>query len=219
MNLKLRNTKGAAFVLAVMMVGSGSASAGTATLSGAPGNSCASYTGFSADANGNLTITCTGEPAPPPSVAPSCTLTASPSTINSGSSSTLIANCSPAATSYAWTNSGFGSTVASGNVSPTSATTYSVVGTNDVGAGNVASITVNVSTTAPITSGGGTTPGTRTVPPTSADPVSVVKEWNYAFETVNFMPHNAKVEPYGTMAYYKVIQAGKPTQIHLPNPW
>ena len=216
MNLKLRNTNGAAFVLAVMMVGSGSASAGTATLSGAAGNSCASYTGFSADANGNLTITCTGEPAPPPSVAPSCTLTASPSTINSGSSSALIANCSPAATSYAWTNSGFGSTAASGNVSPTSTTTYSVIGTNGVGAGNVASITVTVNTS---TSGGGTTPGTRTVPPTAADPLSVIREWNYAFETVNYLPHNAKVEPVGTMEYYKIIQAGKPTQIHLPNPW
>ncbi len=75
-----------------------------------------------------------GVPPPPPQ----CTLTATPSTIVSGTPVTLTASCTPAATSYAWTNSGFGSTVASGTVTPLSTTTYSVVGSNSVGAGNTA---------------------------------------------------------------------------------
>lgn len=210
MNLKLINTKAAAFVLAFMMIDSGSALAGTVVLSGVTSNACSSYTGINLDANGNLTVTCgdTG-PAPTPTQPPSCTLTASPSSITTGSISTLIVNCSPAATSFAWTGTNF--TGSSGTVNPTSTTTYSVAGTNSVGTGNTAPVTVTVS------SGGGSgSTGTRTVPPTSQSPLAEIKAWNYAFETLNFIPHNLKVEAVGYMAYLKVIQAGKPTQIHLP---
>lgn len=77
---------------------------------------------------------------------PTCTLAASPSTIHVGQSSTLIASCSPAATSYAWTNTGFPTTIAIGTVSPTVTTTYSVVGSNATGSGNRASATVTVCT-------------------------------------------------------------------------
>lgn len=206
MNLKLMNTKAAAFVLALMMIDSGPALAGTVVLSGVTGNTCSSYTGYSADASGNLTVTCadTG-PAPTPTEAPSCTLTASPTSITAGSYSMLSVNCSPVATSFVWTNTGSG-----GQVYPASTTTYSVTGTNSVGTGNLASVTVTV------TPGGSGLVGTRTVPPTSQSPLADIRTWNYAFETRNYIPHNGKVEPVGYMAYLKVIQASKPTQIHLP---
>jgi hypothetical protein len=79
---------------------------------------------------------------------PICTLTASPVSISAGDTSTLAASCSPAATSYAWSaNSGFGSTVAAGTVSPVVTTTYSVTGSNAAGAGNAATATVKVTVT------------------------------------------------------------------------
>ena len=82
----------------------------------------------------------------PAAAPPTCTLTATPSTIIIGQSSVLTATCSPAATSYAWTNAGFGfgPTVATGNVKPLETTTYSVVGSNADGSGNTASATVTV---------------------------------------------------------------------------
>ena len=86
-------------------------------------------------------------PAP---VAPVCTLIVSPTTIISGASATLTASCVPAATSYAWTNSGFGSTVASGTVSPTTTTTYLVRGSNAAGSGNTASTILTVSAALPV---------------------------------------------------------------------
>ena len=79
---------------------------------------------------------------------PTCTLTATPASINSGGSSTLTATCSPAATSYAWTNTGFAATASTGTVSPTGSTTYSVIGSNAAGSGNAASATVTVATSA-----------------------------------------------------------------------
>jgi YVTN family beta-propeller protein len=76
--------------------------------------------------------------------APACTLTALPSTITAGGSATLTATCIPAATSYAWTNTGFAATASAGTVSPTVTTTYSVIGSNAAGSGNTASATVTV---------------------------------------------------------------------------
>ncbi len=107
------------------------------------------YTVAACDAAGN----CSAQFAPPtavatmPGVAPNCTLTASPTTLNAaGGTSTLTATCAPEANSYAWTNTGFASTVSSGTVSPTVSTTYSVVGSNAAGSGNTASATVTVCT-------------------------------------------------------------------------
>ena len=76
--------------------------------------------------------------------APVCSLAASPASITVGGSTTLVASCSPAATSYTWTNTGFGSTASTGVVSPSLSTTYSVTGRNAVGVGNSASVTVSV---------------------------------------------------------------------------
>ena len=76
---------------------------------------------------------------------PICTLRAAPAAISSGASTTLVATCSPAATSYTWTNTGFAAGASSGVVSPAAATSYSVAGINAAGAGSPASTTVLVS--------------------------------------------------------------------------
>ncbi len=75
---------------------------------------------------------------------PVCSLSATPSSINAGGSSTLVASCSPAATSYSWTNTGFSSSTSGGVVSPSVTTTFRVIGSNSAGAGNSASATVTV---------------------------------------------------------------------------
>jgi len=90
-----------------------------------------------------------GAPQTPPQAPPQCTLSATPVVISAGSSSTLSASCTPAATSYVWTNSGFGSGVSSGAVSPTSPTIYTVVASNAAGSSNAASTAVYVCNTAP----------------------------------------------------------------------
>lgn len=81
---------------------------------------------------------------------PTCTLTASSPSITAGGISLLTASCTPAATSYAWSaNTGFGSTATSGTVSPMLTTTYTVTGSNTLGAGNTATATVTVIAVAP----------------------------------------------------------------------
>jgi hypothetical protein len=88
----------------------------------------------------SATVTVTAPPSPP-----TCTLSASPSTISAGGFSTLAASCSPLATSYAWSaNTGFSSTVAGGTVAPAVTTDFSVTGSNAGGSGNTAVASVNV---------------------------------------------------------------------------
>ena len=94
---------------------------------------------------GDQTFTITQAAAANP--LPTCTLTSSASEVKAGTAVTLTAACSPAATSYSWTNSGFAGSVASGKVTPTKTTTYSVKGSNSAGASNTASVTVAVATT------------------------------------------------------------------------
>ena len=84
---------------------------------------------------------------------PVCTLTATPSVINLGDSSTLAASCTPAATSYGWTNAAFASSASGGNVSPTATTSYSVIGHNAAGDGVAASATVTVNGLTEVTNG------------------------------------------------------------------
>lgn len=95
----------------------------------------ASGTGVSSSAT--VTVSGTGS-------TPQCTLSASPATITAGGSSMLTATCTPAATSYAWTGTSFGPAISSGSVSPSATTTYTVRGSNGVGAGNTASVTLTV---------------------------------------------------------------------------
>lgn len=147
MKLKLMSVKFAALGLALLVADAGTALAATVALNGGTGSSC-SYTAYSADSNGNMQVTCESV-TPPPIGAPVCTLTASPTTISPGGSSVLTASCSPAATSYVWTGSGFTTTASGGNVTPATNTTYTVTGSNTAGPGNTASATVAVSVTTP----------------------------------------------------------------------
>jgi hypothetical protein len=75
---------------------------------------------------------------------PVCTLTANPSNILAGSSSTLTASCTPAATSYAWSDSTCDKTKNTCTVTPTTATTYTVTGTNTSGTSTDSRATVTI---------------------------------------------------------------------------
>ncbi len=91
----------------------------------------------------SATVTITNAPTTPSN--PTCTLTASPSTIAAGGSSTLIASCSPTATSYSWTGAGCaGLSGSSCSVSPATTTSYSVTGSNAGGTASPRSVTVTV---------------------------------------------------------------------------
>lgn len=204
MKTKLCNTRSAVIGLTLLLINAGPVLAGSITLNGTTQNSCA-YSTFSVDSNGDLTATCVTSSPPP--LTPSCTLSASPTTVNAGSSSILTASCSPAATSYAWTGAGTENFTTGGTVTPTANTTYTVRGTNGDGAGNIASRTVSIAVQQGLTCG---------AVPTSTSPIDIIKRWNYAFETINFIPHNYKNEPVSYMAYLKLIQANKPTIIILP---
>jgi len=152
----------------------------------------------------SATVSVTPTPPPPP---PTCALTASPSTITAGGFSTLTATCSPAATSYAWTNTGFAATASSGAVSPTVTTTYSVVGSNAVGAGNSASATVTVTVTViPCTYS--LSPTSRSVPLTitSSATVSVTSPSGCAWTAISdvswiTMPFDTSGSGNGTVFY------------------
>ena len=213
MKLKFLNTKGAVFVLAAMMVNTGPVLAGALTLTGGTVNSCSSYTGYNADANGNLTVTCGNTDSSSPTAPPTCTLTASSYTISADASSILTANCSPAATSFAWTGPGTSGFTGGGQVSPASTATYTVTGSNGIGAGNTSpSVTVTVSTTAP------PPPGPRPIP-TSTSPILEIRSWNFVFESLNDLPHNVKAEPVSFMNYYKTLYANKSNIFKLPITW
>lgn len=216
--MKTNPIKTAVVSLTLMLMGTGPALAGSVNLIGATGNTCSSYTNFKVDANGNLTVSCsqapspTPVPTPTPTAAPSCVLTASPATISPGASSTLTAICTPAATSYIWTGpgmSGFSTASARGTVRPTGTTPYSVTGVNSVGTGNTDTKTVTVSKTVSRTG----------APPSASAPLADIKAWIYAFETLNYIPHNYRDEPVSYMSYLKLIQSNKPTIIHLPTSW
>jgi len=83
---------------------------------------------------------------------PVCNLNATPTTIVSGGpnlcSATLTASCSNGPKSYTWTNSGFASNITTGAVFPATTTTYTVSGTNEIGAGPVTSPATKVTVVA-----------------------------------------------------------------------
>lgn len=108
-----------------------------------------SYTVKACDAVGNCSAASAAVSATTAISAPVCTLVATPVAIETGASSTVSVSCTPAASSYAWTNTGFASTVTSGTVTPLVTTTYKVVGSNAAGAGSEASVTVAVNDTTP----------------------------------------------------------------------
>ncbi len=106
------------------------------------------YTGNSSrDSNSNAVRLVRGG-LPTSNPAPICTLSASPAGITTGGSSTLTANCNPAATSYTWTGGTCsGMTSATCTVTPTTTTSYTVAGTNTGGTGAAVSATVTVNST------------------------------------------------------------------------
>jgi hypothetical protein len=75
---------------------------------------------------------------------PVCTLTSNPIVVSAGSTSSLTATCSPTATSYLWSNTGFGQSISGGTVSPSSPTQYTVIGSNEVGSGTAATASIYV---------------------------------------------------------------------------
>jgi hypothetical protein len=87
---------------------------------------------------------------------PTCTLSASPSSIALGGASTLTASCSPGTTAYAWTGGTCAGTgQASCTVAPAASTTYTVMGSTSGGWGALATATVAVADTlAPTVPGG-----------------------------------------------------------------
>lgn len=74
---------------------------------------------------------------------PQCTLTAVPAIVSAGASSTLTANCSPAASSFEWSGGTCtGTTVSTCTVTPSVTTAYSVIGIGTGGTSIAASAAV-----------------------------------------------------------------------------
>lgn len=87
-----------------------------------------------------------GTPQSAAASVPVCTLTATPASVSAGASATLVASCSPVATSYVWTGGTCaGVSVASCTVMPSATTAYTVAGVNAAGTGASASAGVSVS--------------------------------------------------------------------------
>jgi C1A family cysteine protease len=114
---------------------------------------------------------------------PNCTLTSSATELKAGASATLTATCSPKATSYTWTNTGFAGNVAGGKVNPTKTTTYSVKGMNSAGTSNLASVTVTMAGNNPpptctlTASSTSVVPGTAVKLTTSCTPAATSWTW------------------------------------------
>ena len=106
-------------------------------------NGCTTASTFRMDGTG-LTWGAGGPGAGCALAAPVCVLAVSSKNIIAGGATTLTASCNPIAATLNWTNSGFGTGITSGSVSPGVTTTYSVSGTNAAGTGNIASVTVTV---------------------------------------------------------------------------
>jgi hypothetical protein len=131
-----------------------------ATITGVTAGTCtiaanqAGNTNFNAAPQVTQNITVSASTSTAPS-APFCSLSASPSSIFPGSSSVLTANCSPQATSFAWTGGTCaGLSTSSCTVTPTAATSYTVRGSSAVGSGNTASATVSIVALPPTFSAG-----------------------------------------------------------------
>ncbi len=125
------------------------------TCAGTSGASCtvkpsatSTYTAGGVNASGTGSSASVTVTVPLPG-SPVCKLSASPVVVSAGSSTTLTATCTPAATSYVWVNSGIASTASSGKVSPTKTSLYTVAGSNASGNGAEANAAVYVCNTPP----------------------------------------------------------------------
>lgn len=138
---------------------------------------------------------------------PVCTVSASASSITAGSSATLTASCSPAATSYVWTGGTCStSTLASCTVTPTATVTYTVAGANAGGTGSAASVTLTV------------TPAVSTLI-ADADKVFIWAEKTYATLFAKGQPTQTitgyRYRGYANGHYLAVNDSGTPTLYYL----
>ncbi|MHB9103066.1 MAG: hypothetical protein ACYC2E_16350, partial [Sulfuricella sp.] len=98
--------------------------------------------GTGSSASAVVTVNGTAQAPTAPTAPPTCTLTNSSGSFVQGFTDTLTANCSPAATSYAWSDTGCSSSSASCPVAPTVTTDYYVTGSNSAGSDTTRSTTV-----------------------------------------------------------------------------
>lgn len=119
----------------------------TVSYAATPNPSNTARTGALTIANQTYTITQAGNT----NAVPICSLVAIPDRVALGESAMLTATCSPTATSYQWTHANLDTKTSRGNVTPTTTTTYSVVGSNQAGSGNTATATVTVVQGRPVT--------------------------------------------------------------------
>jgi hypothetical protein len=196
MKFKFMNARVAAITLSLMIVDAGSSQAATVILNGASNNSC-TYTSFSANSSGEISITCATNPnnPTPPTVVPICNPTASVNPISAGAATS---------TTYAWStnpSSGFTSSGSSVAVNPSVATTYSVIATNTVGPSTAKEVTVTISIV------------THTPPPSGLLTKAL---WVAAFSELNDIPPSRSTIAY-LYEYFKTLYSNKPFGFKLPN--
>ena len=139
-----------------------------------------------------------------PNRPPVCTLTANPTIVSAGGSSTLMATCTPTASSYTWTGGACAGTTGSiCMVNPTVTTTYTVKGSNASGTGAAASAMVSV-----------TVPNTCDVAPVSR-PAGLTVTGTASNESFSNSAGNDRIDGAGGVdtviyrcnrAYYTIVQ-------------
>jgi hypothetical protein len=204
MKFKFINARVAAISLALMIIDAGPSQAATAILSGGSSNTC-TYTSFSANSSGDISITCASNVNnTPPTEIPVCSPTASVNPVVANGLTVLSANCSGAPTGYVWSTNPSSSFTSSGStvgVNPSVATTYSVIANNGVGPSVAKEVTVTISVV-------------NTSPPPTG--LLTMVDWNKAFSNLNNIPYNAKTAVSATYEYFKVLYLAKPYAYILP---
>lgn len=207
MKLKFINARVAAISLALMIIDAGPSQAATVFLNGGSSNTC-TYTSFTANAIGDISITCaTNSNNSPPTEVSVCSPTASVNPVSASAATTLHANCSnaPTGTTYEWTtnpSSGFTATGSSVTVNPSVATTYSVTANNGVGLSVAKEVTVTISVVTP-------------PPPPPPSGILSKADWVKEFQRLNnIAPTKSTVTT--LYEYYKVLYLGKPNAYLLP---
>jgi hypothetical protein len=199
MKSKFMNAQIAAISIALMVIDAGPSQAATIALSGTANSSC-TYTSFSANSSGDITVICASVDIPPTAV-PVCTPTATVNPVASGGATRLDANCTNLPiSSYAWSTipaSGFSATGTSVTVNPTVATTYSVIATNAEGQSIASQVIVTISVAPPL-------PGLLS----KAD-------WVKAFAALNGIPPSRSSPEY-LYDYFKALYLAKPFAYRLP---
>jgi hypothetical protein len=198
MKSKFMNARIAAISIALLVIDAGPSQAATIALSGTT-NSC-TYTSFSANSSGDITVICASVDTPPTAV-PVCIPTATVNPVASGGATRLDANCTNLPiSSYAWSTnpaSSFTATGSSVTVNPTVATTYSVIATNVEGPSIASQVTVTISVAPPLSG------------------LLSKADWVKAFATLNGIPPSRSSPEY-LYEYFKTLYLAKPFAYKLP---